>query len=57
MDDVTDVALLGLGESIEWTVDDGTLSITLPDRLPVSAAHALRITGALHPTHALAIDQ
>ena len=44
---VDDVTLLGLDEPLDWCVDDGRLTITLPDRLPVAAAHALRITGRL----------
>jgi alpha-L-fucosidase len=44
---VSDVRLLGLDEPVEWTVDDGMLRVTLPERLPVSPAHVLDLgTGA-----------
>jgi len=48
--DVTDVRLIGLDETLEWQSDDGVLTVTVPDRLPVSAAHVLAITGGLRPT-------
>ena len=44
------VSMLGLVEPVEWSVDGGTLSVELPERLPVAAAHALRIDGRLRPT-------
>ncbi len=45
------VDLLGADAAIEWSVDDGTLSVTLPERLPVRPAHVLRLAPAseLHP--------
>lgn len=39
------VELLGIGP-VEHGVVDGRLSVTIPDRLPDSPAHALRIVGA-----------
>jgi alpha-L-fucosidase len=44
--DVTAVRLLGVDEPIAWAVVDGALQVTLPDRLPISAAHALELTGS-----------
>lgn len=43
---VEDVRLLGVDENLEWSVDDGRLRITLPDALPVSPAHTLRLAPA-----------
>jgi len=48
-DAVSGVRLLGLDEPLDWQVVEGRLQLTLPDRLPVSAAHVLRITGEVHP--------
>lgn len=45
-----DVSMLGLDAPVEWSVDGGVLSVELPNRLPVAAAHALRIDGAVRPT-------
>jgi hypothetical protein len=42
---VRDVALLG-ADPIEWVVDGGRLRVQLPDRLPVTPAHVLRISPA-----------
>ncbi len=44
--------LLGLDEPLDWTVVDGALQVTLPERLPVQAVHALALTGPLSPTAA-----
>ncbi|MBI2704255.1 MAG: alpha-L-fucosidase [Actinobacteria bacterium] len=43
---VTDVRLLGVDEPVSWTVTDGRLEVTLPDRLPVSPAHTFRLSPA-----------
>jgi len=49
--DVRDVNLLGADGAVDWSVSDATLSVTLPERLPVRPAHVLRLTPAseLHP--------
>lgn len=39
----TSVHLLGRDEPLPWTQDDSRLAIALPERLPPSPAHALRI--------------
>jgi len=41
--DVTDIRLVGVEDGLEWSTVDGRLHITLPERLPVSPAHTLRI--------------
>ena len=47
------VALLGLDEPIGWRVtDDARLEVTLPERLPVTAAHTLVLTGRPRSTAA-----
>lgn len=43
---VRDVELIGIGEPIEWSSDGGRLEVTLPERLPVSPVHVLRIAPA-----------
>ena len=44
---VTGVRLLGVDEPIAWSVDDGMLRVTLPERVPASPAHVLALgTGA-----------
>ncbi len=48
--DVTGVRLLGVDEPITWDTGDGGLTVTVPDRLPVSAAHVLAISGDLRAT-------
>src|SRR5690606_22727425 len=51
--DVDRVALLGLDEPIGWRVtDDARLEVTLPERLPVTAAHTLVLTGRPRSTAA-----
>ena len=40
---VSDVRVLGLPEPVDWRVDDGTLKIVLPERMPVSPAHVIAI--------------
>jgi alpha-L-fucosidase len=47
---VTGVRLLGVDEPIEWTIAEGVLEITLPDRLPIAAAHAVELTGTPRST-------
>jgi len=42
--------LLGVNEPIAVKADDSRLTVTLPDRLPVSAVHVIRLEGGLHPT-------
>jgi alpha-L-fucosidase len=42
---LTDVRLLGV-DDIDWAIADGRLSVTLPERLPVSPAHTLRLSPA-----------
>jgi alpha-L-fucosidase len=37
------VELLGLGAPVDWSVSNGSLSVTLPERLPLSPAHVLRL--------------
>jgi alpha-L-fucosidase len=46
---VEGVRLLGVEDPIEWGERDGELQVTLPERLPVSAAHVLAIDG--RPRH------
>lgn len=41
--DVRDVRMLGLDEPLEYRIDDGVLSLRMPERLPVSPAHVLAI--------------
>ncbi len=43
--DVREVELLGVERAVPWRRAEGGMSLTLPERLPVSAAHVLR----LHP--------
>ena len=43
---VTSVRLLGLDGDLKWSVEAGRLTVALPERLPVSPAHALVITPA-----------
>ncbi|MEI6622330.1 MAG: alpha-L-fucosidase [Actinomycetes bacterium] len=40
---LTAVRLLGVDEQLTWRVDDGVLSVTLPERVPVSAALVLSL--------------
>ena len=47
---LTGVRLLGVDESIDWTVEDGRVQITLPEQLPVAAAHVLTLSGELRAT-------
>lgn len=45
--DVTGVRLLGCDEALHWDRRGGSLEVTLPERLAVSAAHVLAIEGSL----------
>ncbi|MGI9577113.1 MAG: alpha-L-fucosidase [Microthrixaceae bacterium] len=50
--DVSAVRLLGVEQPIDWdTAENGSLRVTLPERLPVSAAHVLAIGGELRSRH------
>ena len=40
------VELLGRATALDWSVRDGSVSVTFPERLPVRPAHALRMTPA-----------
>jgi alpha-L-fucosidase len=40
------VGLLGADGAVDWSVHDGRVSVTLPERLPVSPAHVLRLEPA-----------
>jgi alpha-L-fucosidase len=44
--DLRRVELLGVDTPVDWDVRDGSLSVTLPKRLPVAPAHVLRLTPA-----------
>jgi len=44
--DLRQVELVGVDTPVDWNVDDGSLSITLPERLPDNPAHVLRLTPA-----------
>ena len=45
--DISAVRLLGIDEPVDWRIADGTLSVRLPERLPVSPAHVLTLRGRL----------
>ncbi len=47
--DVTTVAMLGTDDPIPWEVIDGRIQFTLPERLPVAAAHVLNLGHGLRP--------
>jgi alpha-L-fucosidase len=44
--DLRGVEVVGMDGPVEWGVGGGSLSVTLPERLPVSPAHVLRLTPA-----------
>ena len=44
--DLRGVDLLGVDTTLEWSGDDASVSVTLPERLPDSPAHVLRLTPA-----------
>lgn len=50
--EVSAVRLLGVDEAITWRAVDGGLEVTLPERLPVSPAHVLAVSGGLRSTAA-----
>ncbi len=47
--EVAEVRLLGLDEPVQWRVDDGELTVRLPERLPVSPARVLDLGRGLRP--------
>lgn len=47
---VTSARLLGMDEPLDWTVTDGAFQVTLPERLPVSAAHVVALDGTPRST-------
>ena len=46
---VTEVRLLGVDEPLTWSVIDGQLRVTMPERMPLSPAHVLRLAGGARP--------
>lgn len=44
----TNAMLLSTGQALELTPHEGAIGITLPERLPLSPAHVLRVRGAVH---------
>jgi alpha-L-fucosidase len=48
--DVDTVRVLGLDEPVDWQVDDGMLTVRLPERMPVSPAHVLTLGHAVRPS-------
>jgi len=46
---VTGVRALGVDGPLEWTVDDGMLRVTMPERLPAAPAHVLVLDGQVRP--------
>ena len=46
---VTGARMLGLDEPVDWRVTDGALSVRLPERMPVSPAHVLTLSGDPRP--------
>jgi len=46
---VSGVRLLGLDEAVDFSIDDGALTVRLPERMPVSPAHVLALQGELWP--------
>jgi alpha-L-fucosidase len=44
--DLRHVDILGVDTAVEWSVRDGVLSVTLPERLPVSPSHVIRMEPA-----------
>jgi alpha-L-fucosidase len=41
--------LLGVEGELDWTLDGGRLTVTVPDRLPVAPAHVLRLSPPPRP--------
>ncbi len=46
---VEGVRLVGSRAEVDWSLHGTELELTLPDRLPVSAAHVLAVSGSLRP--------
>ena len=46
---VTGVRVLGLDGPADWQVTDGALTVRLPERMPVSPAHVLTLSGDPRP--------
>jgi alpha-L-fucosidase len=46
---VTDVVMPALGQPVHWRVSDGMLWLRLPERMPVSPAHVLRLGPGARP--------
>ena len=44
---VTGVRVLGIDEPADWVVSGGALTVRLPERIPVSPAHVLALSGDL----------
>jgi alpha-L-fucosidase len=40
---VTSVRLFGVESPLDWTVRDGVLTVSLPERVPTAAAHVLAL--------------
>ena len=47
--DIDTVRVLGLDEQVDWQVDDGMLTVRLPERMPVSPAHVVTLGHAVRP--------
>ncbi|MCC5952976.1 MAG: alpha-L-fucosidase [Acidimicrobiia bacterium] len=47
---VSEVRLLGIDEPLEWEVREGTLEVTFPERLPVSAVQVLSLGRGARPS-------
>ena len=43
------VRMLGLDAPVDWRVEDGTVTVRLPERLPVSPAHVLTLGPGVRP--------
>jgi hypothetical protein len=43
------VRLLGVDEPVAINADDSQITITLPEALPLSAVHVLRLMGTIRP--------
>ena len=47
---VDTVRVLGLDETVDWRVDDGVLTVRLPERMPVSPAYVVTLGHGVRPT-------
>jgi alpha-L-fucosidase len=45
------VRVIGLDEPVDWQVADGMLTVRLPERMPVSPAHALTLGHGVRPAN------